>query len=409
MTTQLSQPFSKKDIKVVLLEDVHQTAIDAFTQEGYQVHTLPDSLTGKELVTAIRQAHVVGIRSGTKLTSEVLEHTPKLLAIGAFCVGTNQINVAAAASRGIAIFNAPYANSRSVVELAIGEMIMLMRRTFERSNQTHAGEWHKSAIGSYEIRGKTLGIIGYGNIGKQLSVIAEALGMKVLYHDIQAVLTMGNAQSTSLRRLLTTADIVTIHVDGRAANANLIGHEQLACMKPTAILLNLSRGHVVDQQALAQAIRDRRLAGAAVDVYPDEPDKGGRLTSPLQDLPNVILTPHIGGSTQEAQAAIGSFVSSKITSFINTGDTSLSVNLPNVSLPAQHKCHRLLHIHSNVPGVLAKVNSVLADRGANTVGQYLATAGDIGYCIIDTDQAHGPEVKAALAKLPETIKLRLLY
>ncbi len=393
----------------MLLEGIHQSAIDAFASESYQVQALPGSLSGNELIDAVRHAHIIGVRSGTKLTTDVLQHAQRLLAVGSYCIGTNQIALKTAADHGTAVFNAPYANSRSVVELAVGEMIMLLRRTFERSMQTHAGEWHKSANGSHELRGKTLGIIGYGNIGKQLSVIAEALGMKVLYHDIQTVLTMGNAQSVSLRRLLSAADVVTIHVDGRAANANLIGYEQLALMKPTAVLLNLSRGHVVDQQALAQALRQHQLAGAAVDVYPDEPDKGGTVTSPLQGLPNVILTPHIGGSTEEAQAAIGTFVSNKIIGFVNTGDTSLSVNLPNVSLPAQQNCHRLLHIHRNVPGVMAKINQLLADRGANTVGQYLATAGDIGYSITDTDQAHGPEIKAALAKLPETIKLRLLY
>jgi D-3-phosphoglycerate dehydrogenase len=294
------------------------------------------------------------------------------------------------------------------VELALGEIIMLMRRTFERSTDMHSGVWKKTATGSFEVRGKTLGIVGYGNIGAQLSVLAEALGMQVLFYDLGTKLAMGNARQTAtLGELLETSDVVTLHVDGRKNNAKIIGAKELATMKPGALLLNLSRGHVVDEPALAAALKSGHLAGAALDVYPAEPDNGKPFDSPLRNLPNVILTPHIAGSTLEAQNNIGEYVSAKLISFINSGDTTLSVNLPNLQLPAQDGVHRLIHIHRNEAGVLAKINAILADT--NISGQYLGTTPDAGYVITDLASASSAEAKAKLAKLPETIRVRLLY
>ena len=411
MTSQPTKTsFPKDHIKVLLLENIHRTAIDILQAEGYQIETHRGSLSPTELATAIADIHLLGIRSGTKVSAEVLTNARRLLAIGAFCIGTNQIDLATAAKQGIAVFNAPFSNTRSVVELALGEMIMLIRRTVLLSARTHAGEWHKSAEGSHELRGITLGIVGYGNIGSQLSVLAESLGMKVRFFDLVPKLALGNAQPVeSLAKLLSLADVVSIHVDGRPANADLIGPSEFDRMKRGSYFLNLSRGHVVDQSALAAAIANQHLAGAAVDVYPDEPDKGGRLSSPLQGLPNVILTPHVGGSTMEAQAAIGQFVADKFLNFVNHGDSSLSVSLPNVSLPPQQGSHRLLHIHRNVPGVLAKINNILAATGANIIGQFLGTSGEIGYVITDLSQTSSQTVRRALVQIPETIKLRLLY
>jgi D-3-phosphoglycerate dehydrogenase len=389
------------------LENIHPSAVAAFEAEGYQVETEAKHLSEAELIERLPHIQILGIRSGTKLTAKALEAAPHLLTVGAFCIGTNQIDLAAATRNGTAVFNAPYSNTRSVVELALGEIIMLMRRTFERSTDLHSGLWKKTATGSFEVRGKQLGIVGYGNIGAQLSVVAEALGMKVVFFDLADKLALGNAQQVSLKELLATSDVVTLHVDGRKDNKELIGPNELAAMKPGAVLLNLSRGHVVDEAALAQALTSGHLAGAGIDVFPAEPNNGGQFDSPLRSLPNVILTPHVAGSTQEAQNNIGEFVSAKLISFINTGDTTLSVNLPNLLLPAQAGKHRLIHIHRNEPGVLARINAILADT--NISGQYLGTSVEAGYVITDIEQAHSSSIKSALAKLPETIRVRVLY
>jgi len=415
MAKALSEPdgqtlsYSKNRIRTLLLENVHPTAVDAFRAEGYQVETAPGALTEAELIERLPDVHILGIRSATKLTAAAFEAGRHLLAVGAFCIGTNQIDLSAATASGAAVFNAPYSNTRSVVELALGEIIMLMRRTFDRNAEMHAGTWKKTAVGSYEVRSKRLGIIGYGNIGSQLSVVAEALGMEVVFHDIADRLAFGNARRLPLDELLSTSDIVTIHVDGRPENHNLIGAAEFAAMKPGALFLNLSRGFVVDEAALATALRSGHLGGAAVDVFPTEPRKGEAFDSPLRDLSNVILTPHVASGTQEAQAHIGHFVSSKLIQFINTGNTNLSVNLPNLNLPAQQRDHRLVHIHRNEPGVLAKINAIVSESGANIAGQYLGTSDHAGYIITDINQTYSLELKSELAKLPETIRVRLLY
>lgn len=402
--------YPKERIKVLLLENIHPLAAEAFRKEGYKVETIAGSLSEDELIEALKDVNILGIRSKTKLTSKVIENAPRLLSVGAFCIGTNQIDLDAAGKHGIAVFNAPYSNTRSVVELTLGEILMLARRAVEKSRGMHAGEWNKSAAGSVEVRGKALGIIGYGNIGSQLSVLAEALGMKVYFYDITDKLTLGNAtRCATLEELLGISDIVSIHVDGRASNKNLIGKTEIDQMKDGAFLINNSRGSIVDIDALADALKSGKIAGAAADVFPVEPDNGQPFVSPLQGLPNVILTPHIGGSTEEAQEGIGEFVSQKIINFINTGNTMLSVNIPNLQLPQLENAHRLIHIHQNVPGVLAKVNGIITETKANIVGQYLSTTNDIGYVITDIGQQYSDTIKDKLAKLPETIRIRLLY
>jgi len=374
------------------------------------VETLAGSLTEDELMAKLPDVSILGIRSATQVTAEALAHAKHLLAIGAFCIGTNQIDLSAAARAGVAVFNAPYANTRSVVELSLGEIIMLLRRTFERSSDMHRGVWNKSAKGSHEVRGKCLGIVGYGNIGSQLSVLAEAIGMKVCYYDITDKLALGNVtRCNSLKQLLEMSDVVSLHVDGRASNKNLIGADEIALMKDGALLINISRGFVADVDAIAAALKSGKLAGAGVDVFPTEPDKGQPFASPLQGLANTILTPHVGSGTEEAQTNIGDFVAEKIVRFVNTGDTMLSVNIPNLQLPQLHDSHRLIHIHRNVPGVLAKINEVIGATHANITGQYLSTNADVGYVIIDIEQAFSKTVKQQLAALPETLRVRLLY
>jgi D-3-phosphoglycerate dehydrogenase len=408
-TPELSYP--KERIRVLLLESIHSSAEAAFKAEGYHVDTLPGALSEAHLVERLPDIHILGIRSATKLTASALEAAGHLLVVGAFCIGTNQIDLPAASRNGTAVFNAPYSNTRSVVELAIGEIIMLMRHTFERSTEMHAGTWNKTAAGSYEVRGKRLGIVGYGNIGSQLSVVAEALGMEVWFHDVADRLAFGNAKrASSLTQLLQTCDVVTIHVDGRSENKGLIGKDEFAAMKSGALFLNLSRGFVVDDVALAHALKSGHLAGAAADVFPQEPGASGKpFESPLRTLPNIILTPHVASGTQEAQQHVGQFVSSKLTNFINSGNTDLSVNLPNLNLPEQGGRHRLIHIHRNEPGVLASINAIVSESGANVAAQYLGTAPDVGYVIIDLEKDYSGEVKRRLAKLPETIRVRLLY
>ncbi len=403
--------YPKNKIKVLLLENIHADAAKTFAAEGYPIKTVDKALDEAELARELADVLILGIRSKTKITGRVLAAAPRLLAIGAFCIGTNQINLAECDKKGIAVFNAPYSNSRSVVELALGEILMLLRRVFNKSEKLHAGVWDKSAAGSFEARGKRLGILGYGNIGSQLSVLAEALGMEVYFYDIEEKLALGNAKRCkTLAELLRKSDVVSLHVDGRAENKNLIGEKELAHMRPGSYFVNISRGNVVNLDALARHLKAGHIAGAAVDVFPEEPKSNTEsLVSPLQGLPNVILTPHIGGSTEEAQKNIAGYVAGRIIDFVNTGDTSMSVNLPNVRLPLLKKVHRIIHIHENIPGMLARINEIFAAHKINIAGQYLKTTEMIGYTITDIDSNHGNEVIAALKAVPHTIKARILY
>jgi D-3-phosphoglycerate dehydrogenase len=396
---------------MLLLENVHPVAVARLREEGFSVETEKKALSEDELCERIKDVSVLGIRSKTQVTKRVLDNAKRLMVIGAFCIGTNQIDLRTATQKGIAVFNAPFSNTRSVVELAVGEMIMLIRNIPDKSVKMHQGVWDKSAKGSYEIRGKKLGIIGYGNIGTQLSVLAEALGMKVLYYDREEKLALGNAvKCRSLNELLEQADVVTLHVDGRESNTNMIGPNEFDLMKKGVIFLNLSRGHVVDINALRENILSGKVAGCGIDVFPEEPASNDEeFLSPLRGLPNTILTPHIGGSTSEAQENIGYFVPAKIADYINTGSTSNSVNFPNLTLPTLKDAHRLIHIHENVPGVIARINRLLADTGVNIVGQYLKTNEQIGYVITDINKAYDKEVIKALRKVEHTIKFRVLY
>jgi D-3-phosphoglycerate dehydrogenase / 2-oxoglutarate reductase len=397
-------------MKVLLLENVHPDAAARLAKEGHQVETISRALGTDELIEAIRDVQLLGIRSGTNVTERVLDAAPGLVAIGAFCIGTNQIDLAAAARRGIAVFNAPFSNTRSVVELALAEIISMARRLPEKNEQMHAGLWDKSAKGAHEVRGRKLGIVGYGNIGTQLSVLAENLGMSVYFYDIADKLALGNARRCStLHELLETAETVTLHVDGRDGNRGFFGEAEFAAMRPRSLFLNLSRGFVVDHAALRRHIESGHLAGAAVDVFPDEPrGRGDEFTSELRGLPNVILTPHIGGSTEEAQQDIGEFVAGKLADYVASGSTSLSVNLPGLALPVAVGTHRLVHIHRNVPGVLASINRVLADHGVNVEGQMLRTRDEYGYVLTDIGSEYSDEVLAELRAMPVTIRLRTL-
>lgn len=403
--------YPKNRIKVLLLESIHPDALAFLKNEGYTVELLDRSLGETELCEAIKDVHILGIRSKTNVTAKVLQSANKLLAVGAFCIGTKQIDLEACKKQGVAVFNAPYSNTRSVVELAIGEIIVLMRRTFVRSNELHQGIWKKTAEGARELRGKTLGILGYGNIGSQLSVLAEALGMKVVFYDVLEKLALGNAQKlNSMYEVLSTADVVSLHVDDSNENHGLIGEKELNAMKDGAILINLSRGKVVEIPALVNAIKSGKLSGAAVDVYPKEPKSNNEpFESELKGLPNVILTPHIGGSTIEAQVDIADFVPKRMIEYINTGNSFDSVNLPGIRVAPQKNAHRFLHIHQNVAGVMAQVNKILADYGINVVGQNLKTDESVGYLITDIDTNYNDEVIDALKNIPQTIKFRLLY
>jgi len=395
-------------MKALLLENIHADATPILSAAGLEVVAEKGSLSPGDLRAALDGVAVLGIRSNTKVTREVIEAAPdSLLAIGAFCIGTNQIDLDAAARRGIACFNAPYSNTRSVVELVLCEIIALARRLVDKTTAAQAGEWDKSAIGAHEVRGRTLGIVGYGNIGSQLSVIAEAFGMRILFYDVADKLALGNARRcASLEELLAEADVVSLHVDGRPGNAGFFGAAEFAAMKPHALFLNLSRGFVVDIDALADGLRGGRLGGAAVDVFPTEPKTAGdRFVTPLQGIPNTILTPHIGGSTMEAQVDIAHFVASKLTDYLGSGSTVMSVNLPPVAPPAQEG-RRVMHIHRNVPGVLAQLNAVLSAHQANIAYQSLATAGEIGYAVTDVTSAE-PGLVHTLRALPETIRVRV--
>ena len=406
---KLSYPKSK--IKVLLLENIDKEAARLLKAEGFSVETATGAMSQAELSKAIEDVSILGIRSKTEVSAQVLSKAKKLLAVGAFCIGTNQIDLKAAAASGVAVFNAPYSNTRSVVELAVGEMIMLQRNAYQLSVEAHAGNWIKSAAGSREVRGRTLGIVGYGNIGIQLSTVAEALGMNVIFYDLVEKLALGNARRCkSLKELLKQADIVSMHVDGRADNTHLISDAEFAQMKQGVIFLNLSRGHIVDVKALAKAVKSGKVAGAAVDVFPYEPaNNKEKFASELCGLKNIILTPHIGGSTEEAQKNIAEYVSARFSEYVNNGGTYGSVNFPNINLPVLKGAHRLLHVHQNIPGIMAQINSIMATGKINILGQYLKTTDDIGYVITDVNKKYGEEIISKLRGVPGTIRFRVIY
>jgi D-3-phosphoglycerate dehydrogenase len=405
--------YPRDRIRILLLENISETAVAEFARGGYAagVERVSRALGEEELTKAVRGVHILGIRSKTKITERVLENADRLLAIGCFCIGVNQVDLKAATGAGVAVFNAPYSNTRSVAELVIGLSVMLIRRVADKNAAAHAGVWLKEAKGSYELRGKSLGIIGYGNIGSQVSVMAEALGMKVVYHDIVPKLPHGNArQARDLAELLGDSDIVTLHVPGGASTRNLIDARAIARMRPGALLINYSRGDVLDLDALKRAVESGALGGAAVDVFPEEPERSGdSFACVLRNLPNVILTPHIGGSTEEAQASIGLDVSSKLIQYLEFGTSTGSHTIPSVSLPPQEGTHRVLHIHRNVPGVLGEINSALSGRGVNILGQYLKTNDRVGYVILDVDTSLSGEAVKILKSTKATLKTRVVY
>lgn len=409
MSRSLSYP--KNRIKVLLLEGVHPQAVELFEKEGYQVEYLTSSLSEDELCEKITDVNVIGIRSKTHITEKVIKSAKRLINVAAFCIGTNQIDLDACTRHGVAVFNAPYSNTRSVVELAIAEIIMLVRNLPDKARAMHDGKWEKSAAGAQEVRGKKLGIVGYGNIGAQLSVVAEAMGMDVYYYDLEEKLALGNAtKCDSLEELLSLVDVVTLHVDGRPENNNIFGAKQFDSMKDGAIFINLARGKVVDVKALRENILSGKLKGCAVDVFPREPKSNDEpFESELMGLPNTILTPHIGGSTAEAQENIGSFVPNKVIQYINTGSTAGSVNFPNLQLQPVHNAHRLLHIHHNVPKVLAHIDQILAKHNINILSQYLKTNEQIGYVITDVDRAYDDDLLEELKQIEPTIWFRVLY
>lgn len=402
----------KSKIKFLLLEGVHQSAVDTLNAAGYtNIEYLKTSLPDDELKARIKDAHFVGIRSRTHLTDEIFEAAEKLIAVGCFCIGTNQVDLKAATKRGIAVFNAPYSNTRSVAELSIAEIIMLMRGIPERNAQCHRGGWNKSADNSYEIRGKKLGIVGYGSIGTQLSVMAESLGMDVYFYDVVTKLPIGNAKQVgTLNELLNTVDVVSLHVPETPATKWMIGAEQFAQMKQGSILLNASRGTVVDIDALADAIRSKKLLGAAIDVFPVEPRANGEeFITPLREFDNVILTPHVGGSTLEAQENIGKEVGEKLAQYSDKGTTTSSVNFPEVALPGNANVHRILHIHKNVPGVMNAINKIFAENNINISGQYLQTVEDVGYVVIDVSADASELALEKIKQVEGTIRARVLY
>ena len=406
---ELSYP--KNKINVLLLEKVDKVAFDLFKEEGYNVESLDGSLNEKDLIKEIKDVSILGIRSKTIISDKVIKSANKLLAIGAFCIGTNQIKFESCNDSGIVIFNAPYSNTRSVVEIVIAQIINLMRKIVIKSNKMHSGVWRKDSLDSFEVRNKVIGIVGYGNIGSQLSVICEALGMKVLYYDILDKLSIGNAKKCkSLNELLKNSDIVSLHVDGKKSNTNLISDKEFRIMKEKSILVNYSRGNVVDIDSLMKNIKNKKLMGAALDVFPEEPSNNKeKFESEVKGIEEIILSPHIGGSTKEAQKNIGSYVPDKIIDFINSGNTSSSVNFPKLSLPEQSDSHRLIHIHKNQPGVMLEINKIISEYNINIKGQYLKTNEEIGYVITDIDSVYNKEVVKSLKNIPATIKLRVLY
>ncbi len=414
MSTQAAsgvRAVAKNAIKVLLLENVHPSAHELFAAESFQVEVLPSSLAEDALVEKLRGVHVLGIRSKTRVTARVLAAANDLLTLGCFCIGTNQVDLEAARSRGVPVFNAPFSNTRSVAELMIAEVVMLARQLGDRSREVHAGTWRKTSTSSYEVRGKTLGIVGYGHIGSQVGVLAEAVGLRVVFYDIVSKLPMGNNHPcASMEELLEQSDFVCLHVPETPQTRNLVDAAALGHMKSGSYLLNASRGTVVDIPALAAALKRRHLAGAAIDVYPEEPEgQSDSFRTELQGVPNVVLTPHIGGSTLEAQAAIGREVANALTGFINRGSTIGSVNFPQIELPPSRGTHRILNVHRNVPGVLRDVNRIVSDRNANIHSQVLTTDPQIGYLIMDLDQDVSTEVSEAIARLETSLRTRILY
>jgi len=403
--------FPKSEIKVLLLENIHLSAKELFAADGFQVELLSKALPEDELVERVRDAHVLGIRSKTRITPRVLAEARRLLAVGAFCIGTNQIALRDANGRGVAAFNAPFSNTRSVAEMTLAEIVFLARQLGDRSREVHDGQWRKVATDCHEVRGKTIGIIGYGHIGTQVGILAEAFGMRVIYYDVASKLPVGNQRPVpTLKDLLEQADFITLHVPETPQTRGMMGAAEIAHMKRGGYLLNASRGTVVDLDALAAAIRSGHVAGAAIDVYPEEPEKNSDgFVSPLRGLPNVILTPHIGGSTEEAQESIGREVATSLIKYVNTGATTGAVNFPQIELPASRDTHRILNVHRNVPGVLRDINRIVSDVGANIRAQMLSTDPDIGYLIMDLDQDVSHDVKKAVAALETSIKTRILY
>jgi len=404
--------YPKEKINILFLENISDVAISRFSEAGYaNVKKLTGAVSNEELIKAIKDVHILGIRSKTQVTKEVLDAAKKLQAIGCFCIGVNQVDLNAATEHGVVVFNAPYSNTRSVAELVIGASILLVRKIIDKNKAAHEGGWLKDASGSHELRGKTIGIIGYGNIGSQVSVLSEALGMKVLFYDAETKLPLGNAHdSKTLKDLLKNSDIVTLHVPELKSTENLINKNNLAHFKKGAILINYARGTVVDIPALRKAILSGQIGGAAIDVFPVEPEKNGdRFESELQGLPNVLLTPHIGGSTQEAQSNIGVDVSNKLFNYLEKGISTGSHTLPALALPPQEGTHRILHIHKNVPGVLSQVNTILGKYNINIVGQYLKTNDDIGYVVLDVEKVLSKNAMELLRSIKETIKVRMLY
>jgi D-3-phosphoglycerate dehydrogenase len=411
MNTQITS-YPKEKIKVLLLENISPNAAKVFKNNGYDhIEIMAGALSEEDLIKAVKDVHLLGIRSKTKVSEKVLASAKKLQAIGCFCIGVNQVDLRAATKYGVTVFNAPYSNTRSVAELVIGASIMLIRRIPDKNIAAHKGIWMKEAKGSYELRGKTLGIIGYGNIGSQLSILAEALGMKVLFYDVETKMPLGNASSVkTLPELVATADVISLHVPETQGTKNLINAELLAEFKKGSILINYARGKVVDIEALTASLKEGRLSGAAIDVFPVEPEKNGdKFETPLQNLPNVLLTPHIGGSTEEAQQNIGEDVSNKLFEFLEKGITNGSHTVPSLALPPQENTHRILHVHKNVPGVLSAINTQLSSNDINIIAQYLKTNDEIGYVVLDVDKKLSAQAVELLKDDKETIKVRLLY
>jgi D-3-phosphoglycerate dehydrogenase len=412
MAEKKSTSYPKEKINILLLENISEKAVSHIKDQGYvSIKKLGGALSEEDLIKEIKDVHLLGIRSKTQITPRILQAAEKLQAIGCFCIGVNQVNLKAATSKGVVVFNAPYSNTRSVAELVIGLSIILIRRIVDKNKAAHDGIWMKEARGSYELRGKTLGIVGYGNIGSQVSVMAESLGMKVIYNDIVTKLPLGNAQQVKqLKDLLHQSDVVTLHVPETAQTKNLVNKTTIKYFKKGSILLNYARGEVVDLDVLRKAIVDGQLSGAAVDVFPWEPEKNGdHFQTPLQDLPNVILTPHIGGSTEEAQENIGEDVSNKLVQYLERGITIGSHTVPELALPIQEGTHRILHIHRNVPGVLSEINTELSKHKINILGQYLKTNDQIGYVVLDVDKALSKKALSLLKDVKETIKVRMVY
>jgi len=407
-----STSYPKDKIKILFLENISDAAIQLFRDNGYtDIKKNGGALSEDELIQEVKNVHLLGIRSKTQITERVLANAPKLQAIGCFCIGTNQVNLNAARKKGVVVFNAPYSNTRSVAELVIGSSIILIRKIIDKNKAAHEGKWFKDSKGSYELRGKTLGIIGYGSIGSQVSILAEALGMKVIFYDVVTKLPLGNAISKkTIKEVVSKSDVITLHIPENLATKNLINKANLKFFKKGSILINYARGEVVDLDALAMFLKDGSLSGAAIDVFPVEPEKNGdAFSSPLQNLSNVLLTPHIGGSTEEAQLNIGEDVSMKLYQYLEMGITTGSHTIPEMSLPPQEGTHRILHIHNNVPGVLSEINSTLSEHNINILGQYLKTNDEIGYVVLDLDKKLSKNASDLLKLVKGTIKVRVLY